>query len=85
MIESLICAIVQPQEPERQFSVATNVFNDRPFLELCNSLKKEFLNNFTPHYLWNEFLLTLLKNVKNSDGTFQTWIQREYFTLKSNN
>lgn len=87
MMELLICAIVQPQEPERQFSVATNVFNDQHFLKRCNSLKKEFLNNFTTHYLWNEgqFLLTLLKNVNNSDGTFQTWIQREYLTLKSNN
>lgn len=50
-IESLICAIVQLQEPERPFSAATNVFNDQPFLKLCNSLKKEFLNSFslTPH------------------------------------
>jgi len=38
------------------------------------------------HSLLNkgQLLLTLVKNVKNSDGTFQTWIQREYFTLKSN-
>lgn len=54
MTESLLCAIVQPQEPERHFSVATNVYNDQPFQKWRNSLKKELLNNFTTLYLWNE-------------------------------
>jgi len=40
MIESLNCAIVQPQEAERSFFAATNVFNDEPFLKRCNSPKK---------------------------------------------